>query len=144
MHYTLCWLTLFTRVIVGLQFGMAAVNKVFVMTPRVHAEQFFTTAYADTWIPQWMLWVTGYSIPYIELLGGFMLVAGLLRRPVSIVLGFVLLLVTYGHLLKVPLYDIQANIFTRTLLMIPTWVFAVEHDPWCADGLLRLWKTRRT
>ncbi len=138
MRITWCWLTLFTRVTGGLMWGMAGWHKVFVMTPAGHTEIFFTGPYAESWIPFWLLWVMGVTIPFVELTGGWLLVLGLFRRPVAIVLGFLLLLVTYGHLLLVPLFVITDHILPRLLLLIPTWVFEVDQDqdPWSLDGLL--------
>ena len=108
MKPTLRWLTLFTRVMVGLLFGMSGYYKVFILTAPVHARMFFTGPYANNWMPHWLLLVTGLVIPFVELACGWLLGVGLFRRPASIVLGFLLLLVTYGHELKQPVFDISA------------------------------------
>ena len=63
-------------VILGLIFGMAGYWKVFELTPVGHAQKLFIGPYANTWIPVWMLWVTGTVIPVIELVAGWLLVAG--------------------------------------------------------------------
>lgn len=136
MKITFVWLTLFTRTIVGFMWLMAGWDKVFRLTPSAHAEQFFTGPYADTWLPQWLLWLGSVSIPFVELIGGLLLVLGLFRRPTAVGLGFLLCLVTYGHLLLAPLFVISDHILPRTLLLIPTWVFGVDDDPWSLDGLL--------
>jgi uncharacterized membrane protein YphA (DoxX/SURF4 family) len=124
----------------GFMWGMAGWNKVFNLTPAVHTSQFFTGPYADSWIPQPLLWIAGMSIPYLELIGGFLLVAGLFRRPVSIVLGAILVTVTYGHLIPNPMFVTNEHILPRTLMLVPTWVFGVVHDPWSLDGLLARWR----
>jgi putative oxidoreductase len=133
---TLGWLTLFTRVMVGLLFGMSGYYKVFILTAPVHARTFFTAPYANNWMPHWLLLVTGLVIPFVELACGWLLVAGLFRRPAAIVLGFLLLLVTYGHELKEPVFNISTIILPRVLLLIPTWIFSVDADPYSLDALL--------
>ena len=65
MTYTWRWAALFTRVIVGLIFGMAGLWKVFTLTPMGHAQRFFTGPYADSWIPYWMLVAAGVTVPFI-------------------------------------------------------------------------------
>jgi uncharacterized membrane protein YphA (DoxX/SURF4 family) len=137
MTYTWRWVAFFTRVIAGLIFGMAGFWKVFTLTPAGHAQRFFTGPYADSWIPYWMLWSAGVSVPFIELIAGWLLVFGLFRRPAAIALGFVLVLVTYGHLLKEALYSPQGHIFPRTLLLIPTWILSAEQDDLSLDHLLQ-------
>ena len=140
---TFQWVALFTRVIVGLLFGMAGYSKVFIMTPAGHAEKYFTGPYADTWIPHWLLLVTGVTVPFVELIAGFLLVAGVFRLPSAIALGLVLVLVTYGHELKEPLFNVTSHILPRTLLLIPTWMLPTEADPWSLDFAIAWWKQRR-
>jgi len=67
-----------------------------------HAQKLFLEPYAGTWIPAALLWPLGVTIPFVELLGGALLIGGWLRRPVAVALGFLLVLVTYGHALKEP------------------------------------------
>jgi uncharacterized membrane protein YphA (DoxX/SURF4 family) len=137
MTYTWRWAALFTRVIVGLIFGMAGYWKVFTLTPMAHAQRFFTGPYADSWIPYWLLIAAGVTVPFIELIAGWLLVAGLFRRPAAVALGLVLVLVTYGHLLKEALYSPQGHIFPRTLLLLPTLILSAGQDDISLDYLLQ-------
>jgi uncharacterized membrane protein YphA (DoxX/SURF4 family) len=136
MTYTWRWAALFTRVIVGLIFGMAGYWKVFTLTPMGHAQRFFTGPYADSWIPYWLLVLAGVTVPFVELIAGWLLVAGLFRRP-AIALALVLVLVTYGHLLKEALYSPQGHIFPRTLLLLPTLILSAGQDDISLDYLLQ-------
>jgi len=36
------------------------------LTPKGHAEQYFIADFSDTWIPQWLLWALGVSIPVLD------------------------------------------------------------------------------
>jgi uncharacterized membrane protein YphA (DoxX/SURF4 family) len=130
------WLSLFSRVMVGLLFGMAGYYKVFVQGPAAHAAQWFTVPYANSWMPHWLLLATGVTVPFVEFTAGWLLVIGLFRRPAAVVLGFLLLLVTYGHELKEPLFNVNSHIIPRFLLLVPVWIFPVAADPYSLDGLL--------
>jgi hypothetical protein len=44
------------------------------------------------------------------LIAGWLLVAGFLRRPVAISLGFLLLTVAYGHALLELLFNVKAHL----------------------------------
>jgi uncharacterized membrane protein YphA (DoxX/SURF4 family) len=132
----LAWFSLFSRIMVGLLFGMAGYNKVFVQGPMGHAAKWFTVPYADSWMPHWLLLATGVTVPFVEFTCGWLLVIGLFRKPCAIVLGFLLLLVTYGHALKEPLFNVNSHIIPRFLLLVPVWLFGVENDPFSLDALI--------
>src|SRR5678816_3427874 len=91
------WALLFARLVLGLIFFMAGVYKVFQLGPRGHARKYFLP-YADTFLPVWSLWATGVTIPFVELIAGALLIIGLRIREALIALGFVLIVVTFGHL----------------------------------------------
>jgi uncharacterized membrane protein YphA (DoxX/SURF4 family) len=130
------WVRLFARLMLGLIFFMAGWHKVFVMTPAVHASTFFTGPYADTWIPQALLWLTGVSIPILELVAGGLLLMGWRVREALLVLGAILLLVTYGHLLKEPLFSITGHIFPRSVLLAAIFLLPEKEDRLSLDTWL--------
>jgi uncharacterized membrane protein YphA (DoxX/SURF4 family) len=103
------WALLIARLVLGLIFGMAGWGKVFMTTPAGHARRYFTGPYADTWIPSWLLWTLGLSIPFVELVAGWMAFLGLFVRPALLALGGVLVIVTYGHLLKDHLFQFHRH-----------------------------------
>jgi len=112
------WSVFFARVILGLLFLMSGWFKIFEMGVVNHALQMFVEAYADYWIPQWLLWVTGFVIPYLEVAAGLLLVIGLRTKTAALTVGFILVLVTYGHLLQEPFFDVSTHIFPRTFLLL--------------------------
>lgn len=129
------WAVFCARVILGLIFGMAGWHKVFVMTPAGHAAEYFTGPYADSWIPYWMLYGAGVTVPVIELVAGWMLVVGWRIRDVMIALGLVLILVTYGHLLNAFLFNFNGHVIPRLALlafvsMVPRAVDRFSLDAW--------------
>src|SRR6187455_1052513 len=92
------WAILFARLVLGLIFFMAGVYKVFQLGPLGHARKYFLP-FADTFLPVWSLWATGTVIPFVELIAGLLLILGVRVKGALISLGFVLIVVTFGHLL---------------------------------------------
>ena len=135
-HGSRGWVRLFARLMLGLIFFMAGWHKVFFMTPAVHASTYFTGPYADTWIPQALLYLTGVTIPVLELLAGGLLLAGWRVREALFILGAILLLVTYGHLLAEPLYSITGHIFPRSVLLVTVLLLPGGEDRFSLDHWL--------
>ena len=130
------WALLAARVVLGLIFGMAGLGKVFTLTPAGHAHRYFVDPYADTWIPGWLLWTLGLSIPFVELIAGWLLVAGLFVRPALVALGCVLAIVTYGHLLKDFLYPFHEHVIPRLALVLFLLAMPRAQDVLSLDHLL--------
>lgn len=133
------WARFFCRVELGIIFLMAGWWKTFEMGPQLHATQLFTEPYADTWIPWILLYGSGFSIPFLELVAGLLLVVGWRTREALIVVGGILLLVTYGHLLKEALYSPINHIFPRTILMAIVLSLPAVEDKLAVDW----WLSRR-
>ena len=127
------WARFFCRVMLGLIFGMAGWYKCFTMTPLGHARTYFTEPYADTWIPHFLLLGTGVAVPVVELVAGALLISGWRTNEALAAVGFVLLLVTYGHLLKEPLFSITGHIFPRTILMVAVYLLPPGEDMLSVD-----------
>jgi uncharacterized membrane protein YphA (DoxX/SURF4 family) len=128
VKHELLWARFVARWVLGLMFFMAGWMKTFQMGPLEHARRFFIDQYADTWIPEWLLWMLGTTVPVVELVAGAMLCLGLLVTPASIALGGILILVTYGHLLLEPLFDTTAHIFPRTVLLVLVLMISSDED----------------
>jgi uncharacterized membrane protein YphA (DoxX/SURF4 family) len=138
------WARLFARGVVGILFFMAGWWKCFELTPMQHARGMFVEGYADSWIPAFLLWALGLSIPVVELVAGGLTIVGFRTREALIALGIVLLLVTYGHALKEPLFSIQGHIFPRGLLLVLTLMLPAHEDRLTVDHWLeRRRKPRR-
>ena len=129
------WAILFARLVLGLIFFMAGVYKVFQLGPLAHARKYFLP-YADTFLPVWSLWATGVAIPFIELFAGGLVILGLRTREALIALGFVLVIVTFGHLLKEPLYEFHTHVIPRLALLLFILLLPREDDRLSIDYLL--------
>lgn len=130
------WAAFLARWVVGLIFAMAGFWKVFELTPVGHARRYFLEGYADTWIPLWLLWALGVAIPFVELVAGALLCLGFRVRAAAVALAFVLIVVTYGHLLAQPLFDTTSHIFPRTVLVLVVLIAPREEDRLSLDALL--------
>ena len=129
------WALLFARLVLGLIFFMAGVTKIFQLGPLEHARKYFLP-YADTFLPVWSLWATGVIIPFVELVAGGLVMLGLRRREALVSLGFVLVIVTFGHLLKEPLYEFHTHVIPRLALLVFVLLLPPEDDRFSVDGLL--------
>jgi hypothetical protein len=54
----------------------------------------------------------------IELIAGALLLLGLRVRDALIALGFVLVIVTFGHLLREPLFNFSGHVIPRLALLL--------------------------
>jgi len=131
-----CWASFFGRWVLGLTFLMAGWYKVFTLTAVEHARRYFVEGYAETWIPALLLWTLGFLIPFVELIAGALVCVGFRVREALISMGAVLVIVTYGHLLKEPLFDIQGHIFTRLALVVLVLMIPRERDHGSLDYLV--------
>src|SRR5262249_44805217 len=133
------WAILFARLVLGLIFFMAGVMKVFQMGPLNHARKYFLP-FADTFLPVWSLWAVGVVIPFVELIAGAMVIVGLRIRVALVALGFVLAIVTFGHLLKEPLYEFHTHVIPRLALLLFVFLLPRDDDRFSLDYCLKRWK----
>lgn len=132
----------FARSVLGLIFLMAGAYKVFVLGPAGHVERYFLP-FQDTFLPVWLLWIAGYSIPFVELTAGPLVFVGWLRSAAYAGLGAVLVAVTFGHLLQEPLYPFHEHVIPRLALLLLLMLFPPESDRFALDEVWRRRITRR-
>jgi uncharacterized membrane protein YphA (DoxX/SURF4 family) len=130
------WAVLFARLTLGLIFFMAGAWKVFTLGPLAHAQKLFVDPYADTFLPRWSLWATGTVVPFVELVAGALLLIGFRTRTALLALGGVLVLVTFGHLLREPLYEFHTHVIPRLALLLFLLVMPRAADRFSLDAWL--------
>ncbi|MBI3447402.1 MAG: DoxX family protein [Acidobacteria bacterium] len=133
------WAIFFARGILGLIFFMAGLWKVFNLGPVQHAIKWFVGPYAGSILPMWSLWAVGVTIPFVELVAGALVLLGWRTRDALVALGFVLVTVTFGHLLAEPLYEFHTHVIPRAALMLFVLVMPRADDRFSVDG----WLARR-
>lgn len=137
------WALLFARLVLGLIFIMAGLWKVFQLGPLEHARRYFLP-FSDTFLPLWSLWAAGVIIPFIELLAGGLVMLGPRTREALVMLGIVLAVVTFGHLMKEPLYQFHTHVMPRLGLLLFVLVMPREYDRMSVDYLVRKWRGKRS
>lgn len=133
------WAILFARLVLGFIFFMAGMWKVFTLGPLAHARQLFVEPYAQSFLPRWTLWAAGAAIPWVELVAGGLLLIGFRTRTALLMLGGVLVLVTFGHLLREPLYEFHTHVIPRLGLLIFLLLMPRSEDSFSVDT----WLARR-
>jgi uncharacterized membrane protein YphA (DoxX/SURF4 family) len=124
---------LFLRTLLGIIFFMQGFGKVFTFTvPKVY--QMFFKEFENTFLPGWLIKGTAYYTSYVELIGGFLLIIGLYRKQVLCLLSLDLLVVSFGHGLREPIWDLQ-HVFPRAVLLAPLFLLPGEWDIWNADSV---------
>lgn len=116
----------FMRTLLGLIFLMQGYGKVFSWGLEGVYQNAFAS-YEETWIPIFLLKLTAYFTSYVELIGGLLLLLGLFRNWAYIALGLVLLIVSYGHGLSSPIWDLQ-HVFVRAVFLISLLLLPKEWD----------------
>ena len=129
------WAILFARLVLGLIFFMAGVMKVFQLGPLNHARKYFLP-FADTFLPVWSLWAMGVVIPFVELIAGAIIILGLRVREALVALGFVLAVVTFGHLLREPLYEFHTHVIPRLALVLFIFLLPRGDDRFSLDYVI--------
>ncbi len=129
VHFIVRW-------ILGILFTMAGYWKVFVLTPSEHTSRYFLDGFVESWIPEWLLYALGMSIPVLELAAGLLVCVGWRLREALIFIGVLLIITTYGHALQQPLFDIDGHTFTRLALVVFLLLAPPGSDKFTLDAWL--------
>lgn len=124
------------RMILGLIFFMQGFGKVVTwgMEKVINAD-FFHGTFKDL-LPEFVIRGTAYYTSYIELIGGLLLVLGLKVDYALYALASVLILVTFGHGLAAPIWDLS-HVMPRTILLVALLFLPKEWDQFSLDHYLR-------
>lgn len=116
---------LIIRLALGFVFLMQGYGKVF----NWGVENIFESTFMpyNEYLPSYVLKIAAYYTSYVELIGGQLLILGLFRNYALYALGSVLVIVTFGHGLSEPIWDMQHVIY-RAILLIPLLLLPDEWD----------------
>lgn len=122
------------RGVLGLIFMMQGFGKIF----KWGVDNVYASAFAsfEGILPKFLLWGTVYYTSFVELIAGALLLLGLMRYWAALSLVSVLLIVSFGHGLEQPIWDLQ-HVFPRTVLLAAFLLLPRDWDRWHLDGLLR-------
>ena len=85
-------------------------------------------------LPDFIIHATAYYTSYVELVAGFLLVVGFKRDYALYALASVLVIVTFGHGLSDPIWDLS-HVMYRTILLVALLIFPKEWDRFSVDNL---------
>lgn len=123
------------RVILGFIFLMQGFGKVFTWgMDNVINAAFFNGTFKDI-LPEFIIHTTAYYTSYIELIGGLMLVVGFKTNYALYALASVLIIVTFGHGLAEPIWDLS-HVMYRTILLVTLLILPREWDRFSLDNLI--------
>lgn len=124
------------RLVLGFIFLMQGYGKVFSWgVENVYQQKFFLGTYKDL-LPDFIIYSTAFYTSYIELIGGFLLVLGLKRNFSLFALASVLVIVTFGHGLATPIWDLNQVVF-RTILLMTLLLLPEDWDRFSLDYLMK-------
>ena len=106
----------FIRTLLGIILLMQGYGKVFTYSvPKVY--ELYFKDFETTFLPTWIIWATAYFTSYVELIGGLLLIIGLFRKYALYLIAVDLLVVSFGHGLMEPIWDLS-HVMPRSLLLI--------------------------
>jgi putative oxidoreductase len=124
--------TFVMRVLLGIIFLMQGYGKVFTWGMEGVYKSF--EPYEQK-LPEFLVRFAAYYTTYVELIGGLLLVLGLFKSYTLYALGLVLLIVSFGHGLSQPIWDLS-HVFPRAVLLITLLLIPREWDRWHLDRLV--------
>ncbi len=131
---------LIVRLILGLIFFMQGFGKVFSWgIENVYKADFFHGTFKDL-LPDFIIHSTAYYTSYIELIGGFLLVLGLKTNFALYALASVLVIVTFGHGLAEPIWELS-HVMYRLILLVTLLILPKEWDKFSVDNVIEKYTT---
>ena len=128
------------RLILALIFVMQGYGKVVTWgVDDVFEMDFFYGTYKDL-LPYSLIYATAYYTSYVELIGGLLLLVGWKRNLALYALGSVLIIVSFGHGLVDPIWDLD-HVFYRTVMLVALLILPESLDIYTIDNLINWFKS---
>lgn len=122
------------RLILGFVFFFQGFGKVFKFGLNNVYKNFFQSSYSEL-LPDFLLLFSAYYTSLIELIGGFLLIIGFKRDLTLYFLASVLVIATFGHGLKEPIWDLS-HVMYRTILLVSLLLLPKSYDLFSIDGFI--------
>lgn len=125
----------FLRTLLGIIVLMQGWGKVFTWgLPKVY--DMFFKEFEKTFLPTWLIWCSAYYTSFVELIAGILLITGLFKKVALYLLAFDLLIVSFGHGLLEPIWDLQ-HVIPRAILVAVLLFLPEEWDGWRITSLIK-------
>lgn len=126
---------LLIRLLLGFIFFFQGFGKVFKFGLNNVYENFFLKSYSNL-LPDFLLLFTAYYTSIIEFIAGFLLIIGFKRDIALYFLASVLVIVTIGHGIKDPIWDLS-HVMYRTILLVSLLLLPKSLDKFSIDFLIK-------
>ena len=126
---------LFIRWLLGFIFLMQGGGKVIRWGIENVHQQFFAKTFEGL-LPSFLTYFTAYYTSYVELIGGLFLIIGFQTRYTLYALASVLIMVTIGHGIAEPIWDLS-HVMYRSILLITLLFIPTEWDCFSMDYVLK-------
>ena len=123
------------RLLLGFIFFFQGFGKVFKIGLDQVYENFFLSSYSEM-LPDFLLMATAYYTSFIELIGGLLLIFGFKRDYALYALASVLVIVSFGHGLKSPIWDLS-HVMYRAILLVSLLLLPKKWDRISIDTLIK-------
>lgn len=123
------------RLLLGFIFFFQGFGKVFKFGLNAVYQNFFLKSYGEL-LPDFLLLFTAYYTSIIELVGGLLLIIGFKRDYTLYALASVLVMVTFGHGLKDPIWDVS-DVMYRAILLVSLLLLPKDLDKYSVDFLIK-------
>lgn len=110
------FILLFARLLLGLILFWQGFGKIF----DIGLENLYNggfKAYEETFLPTFLIKFAAFFTSYGEFIFGLLLLLGLFRKYAYYGIGLILLIVSFGHGVQAPIWDLQ-HVFVRGALLI--------------------------
>jgi uncharacterized membrane protein YphA (DoxX/SURF4 family) len=97
--------------------------------------EFFFKGYTSV-LPETIVKATAYYTSYVELLAGALLIVGFKRNIALYAMGSVLVIVTFGHGIMEPIWDLS-HVMYRAILLIALLLLPIDWDVFSIDHVLK-------
>lgn len=125
---------LIMRLLLGFIFFFQGFGKVFKFGLENVYKNFFLSSYSGL-LPDFLLIFTAYYTSLVELVAGFVLILGYKRDYALYALASVLVIVTIGHGLKDPIWDLS-HVMYRAILLLSLLLLPKGLDIFSIDGYI--------
>lgn len=129
------------RLLLGFIVFFQGFGKVFTFGLDNVYKNFFQASYSEL-LPDFLLLFTSYYTSLVELIGGFLLIIGFKRDYTLYVLASVLVIVTIGHGLKNPIWDLS-HVMYRAILLISLLLLPKNLDIFSIDNYYINYKSKK-
>ncbi len=127
--------TLVARLLLGFIFLMQGFGKVFsIGVSNIYNGGF--KVYEETFLPTFLLEFTAYFTSYGELICGLLIILGLFRKQAYLIIAVILVIVTFGHGLQSPIWDLQ-HVFVRSAFLLFLMMIPFDKDHFSLDHFIK-------